>query len=342
MRTTGRPTLLDVARVAGVSRATASRVIAGHGSVDADLARRVRAAADELDYRANTAARALRSGATGSVALVAPASELEGEGGPFVGAPLRGATSVLFARACQPVLLLDDERDRTPLRRYLTSGHVDAAVVILQRESEPLFRELGELALPVVFVGRPSADMSGDLSFVDSDNYAGGRLAAAALTDAGRRRLATVAGPAGYAPADERVRGFQDELAARGLAAADVARGTFTMDSGAAATASLLRREPGLDGVFAASDLMAVGAVRVLQSAGRRVPADVSVVGFDDTVVAQTCDPPLTSVRQPLRELGARAAELVLEALAGRPRTGEPATVHHELLATTVTVRESV
>ena len=337
MSRSARPTLLDVARAAGVSRATASRALAGLPSVDAERARRGRAAAADLDYRTNTAARALRSGATGSVALVAPSSELEGQGGPFVGAPLRGATAVLFARSVQPVLLLDDGRDRAPLLRYLTSGHVDAAVVVLQRESEPLFAELGGLPLPVVFVGRPRASMDDALTSVDSDNYGGGRLAARTLLEAGRRRVASIAGPAGYAPADERTRGFRDELTAWGVPAGPVVHGSFSMSSGASAAASVLRRDPTVDGLFAGSDLMALGALRVLEAGGRRVPDDVSVVGFDDTVVAETCDPPLTSVRQPLRELGARAAELVLDVLAD-PHV-EP---QHVLLPTTLTARESV
>ncbi|GIG40125.1 LacI family DNA-binding transcriptional regulator [Cellulomonas phragmiteti] len=337
MSPTARPTLLDVARAAGVSRATASRALAGLPSVDAALARRVRDAAADLDYRTNTAARALRSGATGSVALVAPSSELEGQGGPFVGAPLRGATAVLFARSVQPVLLLDDARDRAPLLRHLTSGHVDAAVVVLQRESEPLFTELGDLPLPVVFVGRPRAAMDDALTSVDSDNYGGGRLAARALLEAGRRRVATIAGPSGYAPADERTRGFRDELAAWDVHPGPVVHGSFSMSSGASAAASVLRRDPAVDGLFAGSDLMALGALRVLAAGGRRVPEDVSVVGFDDTVVAETCDPPLTSVRQPLRELGARAAELVLDVLR------DPgAAPQHVLLPTTLTTRESV
>lgn len=337
MSTPARPTLVDVARRAGVSRATASRALAGLPSVDAGLVRRVREAATELDYRTNTAARALRSGATGSVALIAPSSELEGQGGPFVGAPLRGATAVLFARSVQPVLLLDDARDRGPLLRYLTSGHVDAAVVVLQRESEPLFTELGDLPLPVVFVGRPRATMAEALTSVDSDHYGGGRLAARALLEAGRRRLATVAGPVGYAPADARTRGFHDELTAWGVEPGPVAHGSFSLSSGASAAAAVLRRDPGLDGLFAGSDLMALGALRVLESAGRRVPQDVSVVGFDDTVVAETCDPPLTSVRQPLRELGAQAAELVLGILR------DPGcTPRQVVLPTTLTVRASV
>ena len=335
---TSRPTLLDVARAAGVSRATASRVLAGQTTVDPALAGRVLTAARELDYRTNTAARALRSGASGSVAVIVPNSELDGLSGPFVGAPLRGATTTLVAHSLQPVLLLDDGREPSPLLRYLTSGHVEGAVVILQRESEALFRQLRGLPVPVVYVGRPSADLAEGDMFVDSDNYGGARLAARALLEGGRRRIATIAGPGPYLPATERLRGFTDELAAWGVPPGPVARGDFTMASGSGAMAQLLRRAPDLDGLFSQSDLMAVGAIRVLSASGRHVPDDVAVVGFDDTVVAATSDPPLTSVRQPLQEMGAIAAGLVVRALGGAVGV-EP---QHVVVETTLTVRESV
>lgn len=320
-----------------MSRATASRVLAGRTTVDAELSSRVLAAADRLDYRTNTAARALRSGASGSVAVVVPNSELDGLSGPFVGAPLRGATTALVTHSLQPVLLLDDGRDPGPLLRYLTSGHVEGAVVILQRESEALFRRLRGLPVPVVYVGRPSADLADGDMFVDSDNYGGARLATRALLEGGRRRIATIGGPLPYFPAAERLRGFTDELAAWGVAPGPVARGDFTMASGSAAAAQLLRRSPGLDGIFSQSDLMAVGALRVLAASGRHVPQDVSVVGFDDTVVAATSDPPLTSVRQPLQEMGSIAADMVVRALGG-----EAVEPEHIAVETTLTVRESV
>ena len=334
---TGRPTLLDVARAAGVSRATASRVLAGQTTVDPELADRVQMAARRLNYRTNTAARALRSGASSSVAVIAPNSELEGLAGPFVGAPLRGATTTLLEQSLLPVLLLDDGQEPSPLVPYLTSGHVDGAVVILQRESETLFRQLRGLPIPIVYVGHPTTELAEEDTLVDSDNYGGARLATRALLEAGRRRIATIAGRDPYLPALERLRGFIDELEAWGLPPGPVARGDFTMASGSAAMAQLLRRSPDVDGLFAQSDLMAVGAMRVLSASGRQVPTDVSVVGFDDTVVAATADPPLTSVHQPLQEMGSIAAELVVRSL-GAPIT-EP---RHVLAETRLVVRESV
>lgn len=336
MSKTTSPTLIDVAHAAGVSRATASRVLAGQTTVDPDLAARVMAAARLLDYRTNTAARALRSGASGSIAVVIPNSELDGLSGPFVGAPLRGATTTLFEHGFQPVLLLDDGRDPGPLLHYLGSQHVEGAVVILQHESEPLFRRLTDASVPVVYVGRPSSDLAADDAWVESDNYGGARLATRTLLEAGRRDLGTIVGPAHYRPAIERLRGFFDELADWGLAPGPVSRATFTMSSGASAAAQLLHRTT-LDGIFAQSDLLAVGAMRVIATAGRRVPDDIAMVGFDDTVVAATSDPPLTSIRQPFQETGSCAAELILDIVGGAA-----ARPHQVVLPTTLTVRDSV
>lgn len=332
-----RPTLVEVARAAGVSRATASRVLAGQSGVDALMALRVREAAERLDYRTNTAARSLRSGATGSIALIIPDSAFDGLAGPFVASPLRGASVTISAAGKQPVLLLDDGRQGPSLAAYMSAGHVDGAVVVAQRETETAFRYLQDLPVPVIYVCHPTTAMDDVVPYVDADNYGGARLAARTLLEAGRRRLTIVSGPGDYFPSQERARGFADEVAAWGLTPGPSSRGDYTMPSGASAMADLLSRAPDLDGVFATSDLMAVGAMRVLAASGRAVPDDVSVVGFDDTVVAATASPALTSVHQPLTEMGALAASILLASPAG---TAIPPAAH--VLETTVTVRESV
>jgi len=276
-------------------------------------------------------------GEAGSVALIVPSSELESFRGPFVGAPLQGALSVVSAAHLQPVLLMDDGRDPGPLLHYLCGGHVDAAVVILLHESEMLFKALGDVPGPVVYVGRPTPELDESRFWVDADHYGGGRLAARTLLEAGRRRLVTITGPMTYLPAQQRLNGFRDELVEWGLEPLDVAHGDFHMQSGAMAMANLIHRTPDIDGLFSGSDLMAAGALRVLNASGRSVPEDVAVVGFDDTVVAATSAPPLTSINQPLRELGARAADLALTAM--KDGTAEPRQL---VLPTTVTWRESV
>lgn len=331
-----RPTLVDLARVAGVSRATAARVMAGGSRVRPDLAEKVLHAAESLGYSTNLAARALRRGKAGAVALVAPGGDMEGFTGPFISMPIQGASARLLEHGVQPVLLLEDGRNTATLVRHLSSGHVDAAIVILQREAMLLFRHLDEVAVPTVFVGRASEELDPASVFVDCDHYSGARQATRTLLEAGRRRLAMIAGPAHYLPATQRLQGFLDELEDWGVKPGPVAAGDFSPASGSAAMAQLLRRMPDIDGLFAASDLMAVGAIRVLEAAGKRAPDDISIVGFDDTVVAATANPPLTSVHQPYREMGARAADLALQMLEGG---GVPESV---VLPTTLTVRESV
>jgi len=330
-------TMVDVARSAGVSRATASRALAGEETVTIEVARRVHAAAEELGYLPEPEARSVRRDEAGSIGLIVPSSELGSFRGPFVGAPLQGATAVIAEASRQPVLLLDGGRDPRPLVRYLDGGHVDAAVAILLHESESLFRTLGELRCPVVYVGRPSTDLGTERSWVDADHYHGARLAARALLEAGRRRMVTITGPMSYLPSQRRLDGFRDELADWGLAPLAVANAVeFTLQSGSMAMATLMARAPEADGLFASSDLLAAGALRVLKASRRRVPDDVAVVAFDDTVVAATSVPALTSVHQPLREMGARAAELALEALE------DPGVLPCQIeLPTTLTTRES-
>jgi DNA-binding LacI/PurR family transcriptional regulator len=273
-----------------------------------------------------------------SIGVVVPSSELEGFRGPFVGAPLQGATSVISAASLQPVLLMLDDRGPGPLTRYLSSGRVDAAVVILLHETERLYRDLGEIECPVVYVGRSGTDLGPESCWVDGDNYAGGRLATRTLVEAGRRRLACITGPSGYLPADRRLEGFRDELEDWGLAPVAVGHSDFSMQSGSMAMANLMRPADKADGLFAASDLIAVGAIRVLNASGRQVPQDISVVGFDDTVVAATSVPALTSVHQPLREMGVRAAELAIEAI----QDGGSPVLRQIELPVTLTLRDSV
>lgn len=331
-----RPTLIDVAREAGVSRATASRVLAGSSNVDQRMTEAVNGAARALGYQANAAARSLATGRAGSVGLIVAGNQLEGLSDWFIAAPLRGATAVLSESQLQPVLLLADRNHIERLTSYLNGGHIDGAVVILQHEIVDFVGFFKSVVVPLVYIGRPAGAGALGLNFVDSDNYGGGRIATRALLDGGRRRIATISGPADMRAAVDRQIGWRDELAEQNIAPGPVAHGDFTMQGGAAAMARLLSRSPDLDAVFAASDLMAVGALRVLEASGRSVPADVSVVGFDDSVVAFTAVPPLTSIRQPLEEMGHAAAELLLSVIE------DDSTARQRILPTALVVRESI
>ncbi len=331
-----RPTIVDVARAAGVSRATAARVLSGATTVDRRMAEAVEREASRLGYETNHAARILRGGRAGAIGLVVALNELDSLRGTFFTAVLKGAAMGLSAGEVQPVLLPAETEDHRRIPRFLRSGAVDGAIVILQHEITHLAADLADSPVPIAWVGQPGDVLATNAFVVDSDNRGGGALAAQALLRAGRRRLGIITGPSDMLPANERARGWHDELAAQGIAVGASAHGDFTMDGGAAAMARLLQRDPHLDGVFASSDLMAAGALPVLEAAGRRVPTDVALIGYDDVLIAATSDPPLTTVRQPLEEMGRAAAEAVLAATRGEdaPRV--------QILPTSLVTRESL
>ncbi|MBW8761995.1 MAG: LacI family DNA-binding transcriptional regulator [Microbacterium sp.] len=331
-----RPTIVDVAQAAGVSRATAARVLAGATNVDPAMTLSVEREAQRLGYETNFAARVLRGGRAGAVGLVIAFDELGSHSGTFFTAVLKGAAKGLSAGAVQPVLLPADEEDLDRIPRFLRSGALDGAIVILQHEITHLVESLADSPVPIAWVGRPHADIGPDPIVIDSDNYGGGVLAARALVEAGRRSIGIITGPLDLEQARDRTRGWTDELARHGIAPGPIVHGDFTLDSGTAAMARLLQRAPDLDGIFASSDLMAAGALRVLQAAGRRVPTDVSVVGFDDILIASTSDPPLTTVRQPLEEMGRAAADTLLATIRGLPAEKV------QLLPTSLIHRESL
>lgn len=327
-----RPTIVDVARAAGVSRATAARVLAGATNVDPVMTMAVEREALNLGYEVNSAARMLRGGRSGAIGLVVAFNEIDSLNGTFFASAMKGAAKGLAAGGVQPVLLPADDEDRTRIPKFLRSGAVDGVIVILQHEITHLVEGLAESPVPIAWIGRPHGPIADGAVVVDVDNHGGGVLAARALIEAGRRRIGIITGPPDMDQANDRARGWAEELTRSGIAPGPVVHGDFTMDSGMAAMTRLLQRDPDLDGVFASSDLMAVGAMRVLQAAGRRVPVDVSLVGFDDVLVASTSEPPLTTVRQPLEDMGRAAAEALIAIVRGR-------RAEHELVLPTALVR---
>lgn len=311
----GAPTLDEVARLAGVSRATASRAINGGHRVSPRALTAVEEAVSTLGYRPNPAARSLVTRRTDSVALVVPEPDERVFADPFFGHTLRSVNRVLDERDLQLVLLLARPGEEGRLLRYLSRRNIDGALVVSHHRHDRLAEHLSGLGLPAVFVGRPWAAVR-TLSWVDTDNVAGGRLAARRLLDGGRRRLATIAGPADMAAGADRLAGWCEVVEGAGLSASAVRHGDFTESGGLAAARELLAVHPDLDGLFAASDLMAAGALRALAEAGRRVPDDVAVVGYDDLEVAERTSPTLTTVRNPVAEMVERATRLLLDQLA--------------------------
>ena len=311
-------TLEEVATRAGVSRATVSRVVNDSPRVSDDVRRAVQAAVVELGYVPNRAARSLVTRRSGSIGVVIaePTEVLFSD--PFFPRLLRGISASLSARDLQLVLLMPSSAKETQgTADYLTAGHVDGALLVSLHDHDPLPGRMAEAHFPVVVSPRPRRPMS--VSYVDVDNQGGAHSAVAHLIAAGRQVVATVAGPTDMAPGVDRLAGYRDALVEAGLGTDPglEAVGDFTQESGAAAMERLLQARPDIDAVFAASDLMAAGALSVLTAAGRRVPEDVAVVGFDDSPVASSTRPPLTSVRQPIEEMGHEMARLLIDAIEG-------------------------
>jgi DNA-binding LacI/PurR family transcriptional regulator len=313
----GSPTLEEVARLAGVSRATASRAINGGNRVSAQAQTAVDEAVRVLGYTPNPAARSLVTRRTDSVALVVPEPDERVFSDPFFAKTLRGVSRVLAERDLQLVLLMARQGpEEQRMLRYLRNRHVDGALVVSHHEGDSLADHLAALDLPCAFVGRPwtSADR---VSYVDTDNVAGSRLATQALVDRGCRRIGAIAGPMDMTAGQDRLSGFLAAMADAGLTSDAVVHGDFTERGGERAAADLLSRAPDLDGLVVASDLMAMGALRFLTLSGRRVPDDVAVVGYDDLGLAESTDPPLTTVRNPIVEMAEQATRLLLEQIDG-------------------------
>lgn len=327
-------TLDEVARVAGVSRATVSRVVNGSPKVSADVRRIVEKAIDRLGYVPNRAARSLVTRKSDSIAVVItePASRLFND--PFFPRLVRGISAALSVRDLQLVLLMpNDADDEQRTVRYLTAGHVDGVILVSLHGNDPLPDQLASRRIPSVVLGRPPRGV--DIDYVDADNLDGGRRATTHLVERGRRRIATITGPRDMVAGIDRLAGYRDALADAGIAVDEglIATGDFTQAGGEAAMERLLRDQPDLDAVFCASDLMAVAALGVLQAAGRRVPDDVAVVGYDDSPMATTTRPPLTSVRQPIEEMGREMVHLLAGGIEQNGRVPRHIVLATELIA---------
>ncbi|SEG92071.1 DNA-binding transcriptional regulator, LacI/PurR family [Thermomonospora echinospora] len=324
-----RPTLEAVAARAGVSRATVSRVVNGSATVNAQIRDAVLRAIDELGYVPNSAARSLVTQRTDSIALVVsePAARVFSDD-PFFSIVVRTVSQELENAGKQLVLMLaSSPAGQTRVERYVAGGHVDGVILLSLHGSDPLPAALSRTGVPVISHGRPVSTVRPP--YCDCDNVGGARAAVRYLVAQGRRRIATIAGPPDMTAGLDRLAGYREVVSGTDRRSL-VAMGDFTRESGAAAMRQLLEDDPGLDAVFAASDLMAIGAMHTLRRAGRRVPDDVAVVGFDDIEAARFADPPLTTVHHPIAEV---AKEIVRILLAPRDeRPGEPVILPTELV----------
>lgn len=312
-----------MAAAAGVSRATASRVITGSTLVSAEARQAVEAAIADLGFIPSPAARSLALGRSDTVALVLPEPNSRVLSDPFFAQVILGLSEALERDDKQIVLLLARSGQRTDrIAAYLAGGHVDGAVVASHHRDDTLNQRLVELDLPCVFIGRPLN--VGGAPYVDMDNAAGARLATEHLVSLGRTRIATIAGPADMTAGTDRLAGWRQALDSAGLDATRVACGDFTQLGGEVAMRELLSRHRDLDAVFAASDLMAAGALDELARQGHRVPEDVALVGFDNFPVAESTHPPLSTVDHPVGEMATEAGRVLLALITGTEVDPDP------------------
>jgi len=331
------PTLEEVAKLAGVSRATASRVFTASPRVSARAKRAVERAAHKLSYVPNRAARTLVTGRTDSVGLVIPEPTALLFGDPFFPRLVRGISEVLSRRQLQLVLLAPQSAaDESRLESYLSAGHVDGVLMVSLHGNDPLPERLQKRGTPVVIGGRPTGN--GAVTYVDVDNVGGARMAVEHLFATGHKRIATISGPLDMGAGIDRLQGYRDAIRQGGLHVDESYEqaGDFGQESGAIAMQALLGRHPDLDAVFCASDVMAVGALEILRKHQRRIPLDVAVVGFDDSSIATSTVPALSSVRQPIEEMGREMARLLLSAIDAAGSGGK-----RVILATELVVRTS-
>ena len=310
-RSTGRPTLDQVAMRAGVGRGTVSRVVNGSNQVSPRARQAVEQAIAELGYTPNRAARSLVTQRTDSIALVVSESGERFFSEPFFGRIVQSISASLAGSDLQLLLMIaQTPAERQRLESYLTRQHIDGALLLSLHGEDPLPARLEERGIVTVRAGQPAHPEPA--CYVDADNRGGAVTAVSYLVDKGRRRIATIAGPLDMAVGMARLDGYRDVLGA-----GPVAIGDFSEESGVAAMRWLLQRYPDLDAVFAASDNMAAGAMQVIKASGRRIPDDVAVIGFDDSGIARHTDPQLTSMYQPVEQMGQEMVRMLLAQLSG-------------------------
>jgi DNA-binding LacI/PurR family transcriptional regulator len=328
-----RPTIHDVARIAGVSRGTVSRALNGDAYVSPASLAAVQRAVAEIGYVVNRAARSLVTQRTGSVVMVLSDPQEKIFEDPNYGVLLRVAMRRLAERDMSLVIMLaGDDGDRDRVVRYLRGGHADGVLLVTGHSGDPMLDELSRMHIAAVSCGQIPG--SHGIPYAAADDRGGAQRMAQYLVEAGRKRIATITGPLDTPGGLLRLEGFCDVLGRKATKKL-IAYGDWTRRSGERAMAELLERTTDIDAVFVGNDLMAAGALAVLRAAGRQVPVDVAVAGFDDSSVAVSTHPLLTTIRQPLEQVAQETVRMLLELIDGKEN------VESAIFPTDLIVRES-
>lgn len=307
-------TMRDVAAAAGVSVTTVSHVINGTRFVSEDLRNRVLEAMEELNYRPNILARGLRVGKTNTIGLIVPDNS-----NPFFAEVSRVVEDVGFDSGYSVILCNSDgnlDKELTYIA-VLVAKQVDGIIFIASSSQSEHLRLLTNEKIPVVVADREMPDLDVDLVLVD--NSRGGYEATKYLLELGHRRIGCITGPSDITPSAERINAYRQALSEFNVPFEEnlVVRGDFQFEGGKRAMSQLLALPKVPSAVFICNDVMAIGAMGSIRSAGLRIPEDISIVGFDDIDQASATWPPLTTVAQPIEQMARIATELLIGRLAG-------------------------
>lgn len=321
-----RPTISDVAHRAGVSTGTVSRYLNGGHWVSAESAKAVTRAIRETGYVANSTARQLRTGRSGTVAFVVDEPPARFFEDPNFEALVIEVGEALAARDQTMVLLLAGDEDSAKRAEiFLRTSGVDGAVTASAQPEHQLFERIQAAKIPLVNVGSPTG-LDDRIAFVAADDREGARLMAEHLLERGAREIAVIAGPEHTPGGILRPGAFIEAVGAATVAdpaprVLAVEHGDYTAASGRDAASTILAAHPGIDAIFAANDRMARGAIEALHEQGRAVPEDVLVGGFDDSSGAVTDEPHLTTVRQDFRRIAVELVDALGKQIDGGVRT---------------------
>ncbi len=310
-------TLEQIAKLAGVSRSTVSRVVNDDPNVRDEVRQRVWRVIRETGYQPHAAARSLVTRRTQIIGVIIPESVTTLFTDPFFSLLLAGITAACNENRYHLMLSLfnSPEGSDAIYQRVLRSAYLDGVIVASATGDDPLIPRLLRDSIPFVLVGR---HLDKRVTYVDVDNVSGARMATEHLIRLGHKRIATVTGPMSMLSAQDRLTGYKQALEAHGLPVDSslIAEGDYREGGGIAAVRRLLPASP--TAIFVASDVMAVGVLKALRQEGREVPGDIAITSFDDLPVATAVQPALTTVRQPIDDLGRTAVQLLLD-LIHRP-----------------------
>lgn len=323
--------LEDVARMTGFSRSTVSRVINGDPNVKDSTRSAILEFIKQINFQPNMAARGLAAGRTNVLGLVIPMGVGVLFSDPFFPLFIQGVSSACYEKEYSVMLwLAEPEYERRTIRQILYNGLVDGVIVASAVTNDPIVEALAESNLPFILVGRQTTRQG--IHIIDVENRGGAREVVSHLFECGYRRIATISGPQTLVAGFDRYQGYLDALRDHGQSANPdlIGSGDFSESGGYEAMRALIGRQP--DAVFAASDTMAIGALRALREAGIRVPEDMGMAGFDDSPSAASSAPSLTTMRQPIHKLGVTAAEKIIDIIRTPPEQSIEIIIPVELI----------